>query len=89
MVRNIKFAAGQLHELGVFILDNAIAIDYEKGPMWGELQIETLLMLINQIKKSSSKAFVRLEDSVEAKDRQRMEKCLDRLKLESNTPEPA
>ena len=79
MVRNLAFADGEIHELGIFVLDNAIALDYEKSRIWGELQIETLLHLINQLKKGAEKAFIKLEDAVSPDDRQRLEKALARL----------
>ena len=79
MVRDIAFGSGKINEIGVFILDNAIAIDYEKGRIWGELQIETLLLLINKLKETSDKAFIRLEDAVSFKDRERLEAALKRL----------
>lgn len=81
MVRNLHFADGCLNELGVFILDNAIALDYQKGPLWGELQIETLLVLINKL-KNDSHAFIKLEDAVSLSDQQRLESVLKRLKDE-------
>lgn len=79
MVRNLSLAQGSVHELGVFILDNAIALDYEKGRLWGELQIETLLLLINKLKEGSTKAFIRLEDAVSPNDKNRLEAALKRL----------
>lgn len=79
MVRNISFADGRLEELGIFILDNAIALDYEKGPIWGEIQIETLLLIINRLMEGSEKAFLRLEDAVSPNDKVRLETCLKKL----------
>ena len=46
MLRSLRHEPGIVHELGVFILDNAIALDYEKGPIWGEREIEALLQII-------------------------------------------
>ncbi len=80
MMRNLAFADGKLHEIGVFILDNAIALDYEKSPIWGEIQIETFLLLINAIMGESSTAFIRLEDDVSPEDKERLEQCLSKLK---------
>jgi hypothetical protein len=79
LVRNLEFRKGELHETGVFILDNAIAFDYPKSRLWGEMQIETLLLLINKIKEGSDRAFIRLEDAVSPDDRQRLQAALDRL----------
>lgn len=79
LVRNMAFRKGEVHEAGVFILDNAIAFDYPKSCLWGEIQIETLLLLINKIKEGSEKAFIRLEDAVGPDDRQRLQTALDRL----------
>ncbi|MFZ5952382.1 MAG: hypothetical protein ACOYXC_16900 [Candidatus Rifleibacteriota bacterium] len=65
MVRNLKFGKDwQIHELGVFVMPNAIALDYVKGPAWGELEIESLLVLIMLIIRNSPESFVRLEEEI-------------------------
>ncbi|EKD82276.1 MAG: hypothetical protein ACD_39C01390G0001, partial [uncultured bacterium] len=53
MTRSIRYEQGRVHELGIFILDNAVALDYEKGPIWGEREIETPLHIILTIKGDS------------------------------------
>ena len=79
MTRSIRYAKGTVHELGVFILNNAIALDYEKGPIWGEREIETLLQMILKIRAESPDSVIRLEDAVSANDRQLIEDALDHL----------
>jgi hypothetical protein len=72
MVRDIRFGKDQhIHELGVFIMPNAIALDYEKGRVWGELEIESFLMLLLLILQASKDSFLKLEETVvdEAKER--------------------
>lgn len=71
MIRNIRFNEKQIDEIGIFVLDNAIAIDYEKGPFWNELKVASLMTLIHLIMKDSPQSFIRLEDEVpqEAKER--------------------
>jgi len=83
MVRNLRYADGCLSEIGVFILDNAIALDYEKGPFWGEIQIETFMLLIRHLKRASPKAFIKLEETVSPENRMRFLSCLDRLGSEN------
>lgn len=79
MLRNLKHEPGIVHELGVFILDNAIALDYEKGPLWGEREIEALLQIIRKIMGDAPGPFVRLEEAVSNEDRQLLNDSLDRL----------
>jgi hypothetical protein len=73
MIRNIRFEDYQIDEIGIFVLDNAIAIDYEKGPFWNEQKITSLMYLINLIMKDSPQSFIRLEEEVPKDDKQRFE----------------
>ncbi len=79
MLRSLRHEPGTLQELGVFVLDNAIALDYEKGPIWGEREIETLLQIILRIKSGCPGSFVKLEESVSTEDRRLFNEALDRL----------
>ena len=79
MARSIRYAQGSVRELGVFVLDNAIALDYEKGPIWGEREIETLLQMIIKIRTGAPESFIRLEDAVSKDDRQLIEDAINRL----------
>ncbi len=79
MTRSLRYADGRVNELGVFILDNAVALDYEKGPIWGEREIETLLHIILHIKSASPQAFLRFEETVRDCDRQTIENAISRL----------
>lgn len=82
MVRDILFEGYRIRELGVFILDNAIALDYEKGPLWGEIEIESLLCLI--IKLMPEQAHLKLEESVSEDDLKRLNSAIERLKSEQS-----
>lgn len=84
MVRNLRFADGCLSEIGVFILDNAIALDYEKSPLWGEIQIETFMLLIKHIVDSSENAHIQLEETIRPEDKVRFNECLKRLGTEES-----
>jgi len=79
MLRSLRHEPGIVHELGVFVLDNAIALDYEKGPVWGEREIESLLKIILRIKGTSPGPLIKLEEAVSSKDRQLLNDSLDRL----------
>lgn len=79
MVRNLEFKRCEAYELGVFVFDNAIAFDYEKSRLWGESQIQALLMLVNEIIGKSEKGFLRFEETLCQPDRERLEKALHRL----------
>lgn len=84
MTRNIRYEPGCVHELGIFIFDNAIALDYEKGPIWGEREIETLFQIILKIKGTGTAAFIKLEKSTKETDRQIFAKALDHLATSSD-----
>ena len=79
MARSLRFADGRVHELGIFILDNAVALDYEKGPIWGEREIETLLQIILHIRSGNPQGFLRFEETVKDCDRQTIESAINRL----------
>lgn len=80
MVRNVSFARNtRIPEIGIFIMHNAVALDYEKGPDWGEIEIESLLLLILKIMKDCPDSFVRLEESVSEDDKTRFNEILKEL----------
>lgn len=84
MVRNLYFGKDQkIPEIGVFILSNAIALDYEKGRVWGELEIESLLKLALKLMVDSPEAYVKLEEGVKDSDKERFSQALAQLKEES------
>lgn len=83
MVRNIRFGRDNLiPELGVFIMHNAVALDYEKGPFWGELEIESLLLLILKVMHDCPESFVRLEEAVSEENKNRFNEILAQLRQE-------
>jgi hypothetical protein len=62
MVGELKFKRFLIHELGVFMFKNGIALDIEAGHKWGEGEILALFMLIIKIKGNSKKAQLSLEE---------------------------
>ena len=84
MVRNVRFGKDSfIPEVGVFIMHNAVALDYEKGPIWGELEIESLLLLVLKGMNEIADSFIRLEDSVAENDKNRFRDSLERLGKEA------
>ncbi len=80
MVREIRFGRDwKIPEAGVFIMHNAVAFDYEKGRLWGELEIESLLILILKIMKDCPDSFIRLEESVSEENKNRFTEIVAEL----------
>ncbi|GAB4268399.1 MAG: hypothetical protein Kow0029_03760 [Candidatus Rifleibacteriota bacterium] len=83
MVRDLKFEKDyHIPEIGIFILANAVALDYEKGRIWGEIEIESILSLILKISNESTQATIRLEESVSQAAKERFYEALELLKKE-------
>jgi len=49
LTRGIKISDIILPDLGVFVFDNAIALDYEKGKAWGKPQIKAFFELLGTV----------------------------------------
>ena len=77
-----KLGRGILYDIGFFILDNAIAIDYLKGPLWGEREIETLMRIIIEIRRNATESFITVPSTVDPAHRRRIEDAVVRLKKE-------
>ncbi len=78
----IRLDRGILYDLGFFILDNAIAIDFQRGKLWGELEIETLMRIIMEIRKGASDSFLQLPSTAAPEYRGRIEEALIQLAKE-------
>lgn len=76
---NIKFNRANLYDIGFFIFDNAICFDFKRSPLWGELEIETLLLLILAIKQESTEAFIHLGSWAKPDYRSRLDEALRKL----------
>ncbi|NLI76481.1 MAG: hypothetical protein GX442_08570, partial [Candidatus Riflebacteria bacterium] len=46
LTRGIRVEGVDLPDLGVFVLPNAVALDYERGPWWGRAQVTALFSLL-------------------------------------------
>ncbi len=82
VVATLRLDRGILYDLGFFILDNAIAIDYNPGPLWGELEIETLMRIIMGIRANAPDSFIKLSSSAKPENRGRIEEALIQLAKE-------
>ena len=76
VVATFRLGRGVLYDLGFFILDNAIAIDFQLGPLWGEREIETLMRIILEIRKNAPESFIQLPSDVNPEYRSRIEEAL-------------
>ncbi|MDD2625088.1 MAG: hypothetical protein PHF29_00365 [Candidatus Riflebacteria bacterium] len=85
MVSDLNIKKFGLYELGIFIFENGIALDIERGPLWGEREMMCLFMLIIKIKGSSSSAFIRLEEHFNKEYQIKFEEVI--LRLLSPNPE--
>ncbi len=79
-----KLGRGVLYDLGFFILDNAIAIDFQRGPLMGELEIETILRIIIEIRKNAPDSYLKLQSTYSPDYRSRIEEAIESLIKEDN-----
>lgn len=80
IARDIRFSRdNHIRELGVFIMPNAVALDYETGPLWGELEIESILLLILVITKGLQNVSICLEEHIAEAERNRFNEILKNL----------
>ena len=82
VIATLRLGRGILYDIGFFILDNAIAIDYKPGPLWGELEIETLMRIIIEIRKNAPESFLQLKSTTNPEHRGRIEEALIQLQKE-------
>lgn len=82
VVATLKIGRGVLYDLGFFILDNAIAIDYLRGPLWGEREIETLLNIIIEIRRNAPDSFLQVSSFSDPAHRRRIEEAINKKKKE-------
>lgn len=82
-----RLGKGTLYDLGFFILDNAIAIDFKRGLLWGEREILTLMEIIMEIRKNSPNTFLQLQSSENPTYRSRIEEALAHLAKEKEEDE--
>ena len=77
-----KIGRCNLSDLGFFIFDNAIAIDFQRGSAWGEIQILSLLKIISEIRQNASESFIRLSSRLNPEYRSRLETAMQKLAVE-------
>ncbi len=77
LVRGLEISKTRLPDLGVFILQNAVSLDFEPGQDWGEFQAYGLLTLLRDLSElgkncstSAGALFIRLEDIISPEIRQ-------------------
>jgi hypothetical protein len=79
VVSSFRLGKGVLYDLGFFILDNAIAIDFKRGPLMGEREIETLLRIIIEIRRNAKESYLQLQSTVDPNFRGRIEEAIVNL----------
>lgn len=62
LIRGIAFNARRLPDLGVYILPDAVAIDYQCGPEWREPQVNALFELLRRIRRIAPLANITLQE---------------------------
>lgn len=60
VISSLKYNNATLYDIGVFVLDNAISIDFKRSLIWGEIEIETLLLIVQEIKGNSTESFLQI-----------------------------
>jgi hypothetical protein len=84
MARDIRFGKEfSIRELGIFIMPNAIALDFECGPLWGEIEIESFMILTLFILLPGPDSFVRLEQDTEQEQKKRFMQALEKVAIEN------
>lgn len=61
LTRGIVLGETSLPDLGVFVFDHAVALDYEKGPAWGTPQIKGLFELLRMVFAKAARPRVRFD----------------------------
>lgn len=79
VVASLKGNRTNISDLGFFIFDNGICIDFKPGPLWGEIEIEIFLLIILEIRKIASNSFIQIQDKNNLGYLSKLEEALDRL----------
>ena len=61
LIRNFRIASIELPEIGVLILANGIALDYEQSDEWQEPQVEAFCSLLTRLRQLTPEAEITLE----------------------------
>ncbi|MFZ2960587.1 MAG: hypothetical protein WA705_27220 [Candidatus Ozemobacteraceae bacterium] len=88
LARQIVVDAGIIPELGVFIFENAIALDYQMGRQWSESTLEALFSLVRFLVRNGENPVVTHEESDRPMARQRFEAAISRYLETPDEPFP-
>ncbi|MBF0499815.1 MAG: hypothetical protein HQM09_06765 [Candidatus Riflebacteria bacterium] len=78
LVRHITTDEGIVPELGVFVFDNAIALDYQPGKQWNASALAGFFHLMSSLVRCGEKAIVTHEESIPPLARQRFDIAFSR-----------
>lgn len=78
----------RLPDIGVFVMQNAIALDYERGPHWTDLEITAFLELLQIIGDISPDSLLSLEQDTPPALKEAFIQTLTRYLFESEGPAP-
>lgn len=88
LVRGLEIDGTRLPDLGVFVLQNAISLDFEPGREWGECQTLGFITLLSQLSDIGEKistsvgaVFLRLEEIISPELRQGFLKVFSEFRL--------
>ena len=79
VLRDIEMSGVRLPDLGVWVFDDQIAIDYRMGPEWGSTQLRALFQLLMELSRSDPKARVTLDPKTLAEVADRFQACWSRF----------
>jgi hypothetical protein len=79
MLRDIEMNGVRLPDLGVWVFDDQIAIDYRMGPEWRSGQLRTFFQLLMELSRSDPKACVTLDPKTLAEVANRFQACWSRF----------
>jgi hypothetical protein len=79
VLRGIEMSGVRLPDLGVWVFDDQIAIDYRMGPEWRSAQLRALFHLLMELSRSDPKASVTLDPKTLAEVADRFQACWSRF----------
>lgn len=64
LVQGVIFLETRIPDLGIFIFDNGVAIDYQKGKAWGEKEILAFFEFLRQVVDLAGDAEIAMDSMI-------------------------
>ena len=79
VLRGIEMSGVRLPDLGVWVFDDQVAIDYRMGPEWRAAQLRAPFQLLIKLSRSDPRASVTLDPKTLAEVADRFQACWSRF----------